>query len=330
MLSPPADLDDAIVAAALRRSWALEATSLSYRAVGFGSHHWVGEVAGERWFVTVDDCEGKREAPTESADGFFVRLRAALATARALQAGGLDFVVAPIDALAGESLVRISPRYAMAVYPYLEHAPPQPGEYSDSECREVLELLIAVHRADPSGIEAGIETFALGHRHALEAAMRDVNRPWTGGPFAEPARALLSARVDGVRRLLEQYDAWATDARTRPQVVTHGEPHRANTLVVGSKRVLVDWDTALLAPPERDLWMVAGSLGSETEAYAEATGYSPADWMLDFYRLRWDLAEIAVYIAEFRAPHRDDPNTRESWKNLTLFLDPEARWPKHA
>jgi hypothetical protein len=48
---------------------------------------------------------------------------------------------------------------------------------------------------------------------------------------------------------------------------------------------------------------------------------------LDLYRLRWDLAEVANYVAEFRAPHGDDANTRESWKNLVHSAELEARWP---
>lgn len=49
--------------------------------------------------------------------------------------------------------------------------------------------------------------------------------------------------------------------------------------------------------------------------------------VLDLYRLRWDLAEIALYVAEFRELHSDNANAKESWKNLTQFLDPAGRWP---
>jgi hypothetical protein len=49
--------------------------------------------------------------------------------------------------------------------------------------------------------------------------------------------------------------------------------------------------------------------------------------MLDLYRLQWDLAEIAIYTAQFRRPHDESADTRESWKNLNLFLDPVHRWP---
>ena len=39
-------------------------------------------------------------------------------------------------------------------------------------------------------------------------------------------------------------------------VVTHGEPHPVNVMQTDAGRVLIDWDTVAIAPPERDLWMV--------------------------------------------------------------------------
>ncbi len=38
------------------------------------------------------------------------------------------------------------------------------------------------------------------------------------------------------------------------------------------------------------------------------------------YRERWDLAEICIYIAEFRRPHEETEDTRASWENLREYL----------
>jgi hypothetical protein len=53
VFSPPDDLPEAVLAAALRDRWRFTPVSLEYRAVGFGSHHWVA--ADARVFATVDD-----------------------------------------------------------------------------------------------------------------------------------------------------------------------------------------------------------------------------------------------------------------------------------
>jgi len=155
--------------------------------------------------------------------------------------------------------------------------------------------------------------------------------PWDSGPYAEPARTLLDKHAHAVVRALEHYAQLAAEARDRPDrmVLTHGEPHVENVLVTPSGMRLIDWDTALIAPPERDLWMLDPGDGTVTAAYTSATGAPVLPSILELYRLRWDLAEIATYTKQFRASHGDDADVAESWKNLQLFLDP-TRWSTSA
>ena len=95
-------------------------------------------------------------------------------------------------------------------------------------------------------------------------------------------------------------------------VVTHGEIHPGNVMVTSKGWVVVDWDTVLVAPPERDLWRLAQGGGSVLRAYADATGTAPNEWLVDLYGLRWDLAEIASFAAEFRKPHEDTEDSRKA------------------
>jgi hypothetical protein len=67
--------------------------------------------------------------------------------------------------------------------------------------------------------------------------------------------------------------------------------------------------------------------GEVVAAYQNTTGTRVFAAMMDLCPLWWDLAEIAIYIAQFRAPHVDTRDTRESWKNLNLFLNPPKRRP---
>ena len=108
-------------------------------------------------------------------------------------------------------------------------------------------------------------------------------------------------------------------------VITHGEPHRGNTINTADGVVLIDWDTALLAPPERDLWMLVGEDAQTAADYTERTGVVLDDSAMRLYRLWWDLCEISLFTAEFRAPHEDTEDTRVAWAALARFLDP-ARW----
>jgi thiamine kinase-like enzyme len=108
-------------------------------------------------------------------------------------------------------------------------------------------------------------------------------------------------------------------------VLTHGEPHRANTINTAEGVVLIDWDTALLAPPERDLWPLIDEEPQIADDYHQRTGIAVDDTAVQLYRLRWDLCEISLYLAQFRAPHQDNHDTRVAWDGLLTHLDPR-RW----
>jgi hypothetical protein len=82
-----------------------------------------------------------------------------------------------------------------------------------------------------------------------------------------------------------------------------------------------------MAPPERDLWTVAGDDRRVLDAYTAATDTPVEDDVLTCYRLSWDLTEVALYIALLRQPHIDTADVAESWRNLEHFLRPRERWP---
>ena len=111
-------------------------------------------------------------------------------------------------------------------------------------------------------------------------------------------------------------------------MVTHGEPHRANTITTPDGEALIDWETAKLAPPERDLWMLMDGDPTIAEEYATRTGIGLDTNAVALYHLWWDLCEIALYVTAFRSPHDDTEDTRVAWAGLERSLDP-TRWDAH-
>jgi spectinomycin phosphotransferase/16S rRNA (guanine(1405)-N(7))-methyltransferase len=84
--------------------------------------------------------------------------------------------------------------------------------------------------------------------------------------------------------------------------------------------VLIDWDTAMAAPPERDLWSLDPGDGSILEAYADLTGVIPQPLMLDLYRLRWDITDIAVDVSRFRRAHTGTAEDDRSFGFLSSLV----------
>lgn len=333
MFTQPPDLAEETLRSALAGGWLFRPAALSYLPVGFGSHHWLAaDFRGNRLFVTVDDLRASLSSRTDSTDAAFSRLERAFATALSLRRDcGLVFVAAPVPARDGRLLVRLQDRYSLVVHPYLDGEQAGAGsEFGTPAVRDAqVGMLAALHSARPAA-PPRTDDFAVPNRDELTAALGQTGQPWVAGPYGERARNLLAAHAADLARLLEAFDGLAARVAGRPDrmVVTHGEPGAHNTLRTPAGPVLVDWDSALLAAPERDLWDLAQQDRSILPAYSAASGAAIDEHALAFYRMWYDLFEIAGYLRLFREPHDDTADTAESWQNLLEFLRPAARWPE--
>jgi spectinomycin phosphotransferase/16S rRNA (guanine(1405)-N(7))-methyltransferase len=285
----PDDLPEAVLAGALRDGWGFTPASLEYQAVGFGSHHWLAtDARGGRVFATVDDLTARLRTRQDTADAAFGRLSRALATALSLRAeAGLAFVVAPVPASGGQVAARLSGRYSLAAYPYLTGTPAGAGgEFARAgDRRAALDLLVQLHRAKAGRPRA--EDFVVPRLDALGPMMAEPREAWQGGPYARRAGELLQAHAASLSVLVTAYAGLAETAAQRRDrmVITHGEPHAGNVMTTPGGLALVDWDTVLLAPPERDLWDMAGDDGSLLGHYTRATGIQIDPEALALYRL---------------------------------------------
>jgi Phosphotransferase enzyme family len=324
VLSPPEGLTSDALVKVLSAGWGLDVTSVGYLPVGWGSHHWeAADNDAGHWFVTAAALDRKQAAnePDGVSSG---RLRAALATALELRERGAAFVIAPIPTRAGEPLVLTGQGMGVALYPYVDGQSFSWGDFSTpAHRRGVLDLLIALHTAPAAARQhARTDDFAVPHRYELELALGDDAAGWPGGPYASRAAALLAGNEARIRRLLASYDDLVLQAGRWPgrAVLTHGEPHPGNTMLTAAGWVLIDWDTVLLAPPERDLWSLDPGDGSILAAYTGATGTTLLAPLLELYRIRWDLADIAADVSRFRGPHSGSLDDDKCWELLCSLI----------
>ena len=321
MLTRPADLSDLDVIEALRTGWELQPVGVEYSAVGFGSHHWqVVDDAGKRWFVSVDDLDARRRSADDAPDDVYERLRAAFLTASALRDSGAAFVVAPVKTIGGDVLRPIGNRYAAALYPFIAgHVHDFGDTFPAAERDQVLRLIGALHTSPAVLWEnAMVEDFALAQRDEIARALDEVSAPWETGPYGERARSWFELRANRIEHILGERDRLAEQARGRPErmVLTHGEPHPGNLIETSDGWLLVDWDTALVAPPERDLWHLQGGESIGFDAYTSVAERDVVPAMLDLYRLTWELDDIASLAARFHSAHEDTEDARHEWADM--------------
>lgn len=331
MKTLPRDLESDAIANALSLHWGIDHVSLTYVPLGFGSHHWVvSEPDSRKWFVTVDDLRTEHLGSSESQS--FENLSTAFRTAEALRdRAGLTWVIGPIASRAGDPIVRLTNRFSLAVFPYLDVEPTEFGEFRNlTDRNEALHLIGQVHGATHVVSVDGLRrnTLEIPNRPDLLKALQTVDEVWSAGPYSEPARTLLREHAAAVMERLHRFDDLAASVAddTSRWVITHGEPHAGNVIRTRSgELVIVDWDTVACAPRERDLWMLVNESNPDWSAYRDETGVtSLSQPALDVYGLQWDLAEIAIYIAWCRGPHERTEEMAIAWDSLQQYLSNRA------
>ncbi|MET8230582.1 phosphotransferase [Micromonospora sp. NPDC005298] len=189
----------------------------------------------------------------------------------------------------------------LTVVPWVSDNRALGGPMTGAHWRSYGEVLAAVHSVPVTGELAGLLPRGGSAYPRIVAATREMARrlrdPGPDPVVAELA-AIWSAAADRVSLLTRAVERLAVDQPPGTPVVCHGDPHLGNLLLGPDGRVwLIDWDDAVLAPPECDLMFVVGGVLAFAPVTAEQqeavlAGYGTSD--VDPTRLAWFLAVRAL------------------------------------
>jgi len=328
---PPSAVDEQSLAATVARAWSIQLDDIRYVPKGVGSYHWEAHRDGRpAYFITLDDLDTKPWIGRDR-DSTFDGLTAAYTTAWVLRHDdGIDAVIAPIRCDNGAITVRLPDQFSVAVFPFVDGQPGNWGDPIDSDDRTRLLHELAELHAAHHGRRSGIRHLphVLPEKDTLLSALGDLDRAWSGGQFAEPARHALLDTEWRVRESLARFDDLAArlDGARREPVVTHGEPHPGNLIRHRYALLMIDWDTVALAEPERDLWMIAEG-DDALEAYTQATGRNVDPTAIEYYRLAWTLSDIASFAGMFRSDHTHTRWIERKWAGFVGLLEGESSRP---
>ena len=277
MYERPDVVDDTTVLAAVREWWKVDVDAITYLPIGFGGHHWCASWRGEpRLFVTLEGL------------GFRHDLTSLGATYAATATLGFAFANANL-----EPWVVPLVGHALSVTPWLDGVRP-----AILDVVATTAMLDSLHAVTPP---PGLRRWAPLVDSDLADRLTDaVRRPWGAGPFGEQARAAITGRLDEIEGWVAEYHRLADVARSRPWVTTHGQPGIHNQLLTSDGLRLVDWESLMLAPAERDLRTVG--VGNDT--------------MVDMFALEWRLDEVNIGATWLQAPHEGTGDDRETLENL--------------
>jgi aminoglycoside phosphotransferase (APT) family kinase protein len=290
-------IDRARLIEAARDAYGIAVDDLAFVPLGYAAACYALSGAGERRYFL------KLWPDTDAGRAAAERQPVVLPLMRALVERGLcPRVPAPLSTRDGGLSASFAGR-PFAVFPFLAgHAPPPWSEWPLALRDELARTIAAIHRATPAladvlpprdafdipfeadlrrGLDAA-ERIGLGERPGLRA-LRDLVAPRRVEIMAQLAR--LHRLQDAVRRL------------PGPAVLCHTDIGGDNLLLDDRDRLwALDWDDAIVAPPEHDLQCGLGAdFGRFLSVYAAAGGAHPLH--LDhfaFYLLRRYLGDMTA------------------------------------
>lgn len=328
MRTQPDDLTPEQVSDWLRTHWGFDIERVDYTLLGHGSHNWTAVTTdGTKWFAKAN-----RAGP----DSEFSQVTHQ--TAAALHEAGLAFVLGAVRDRSGAVRPKVSPDWEVAVFPFIEGRNP---DFGTDDRVPVAEAVGRLHAYAP------VLDFALHwspswlQPELKQLLAEELDRPWTGGPYGESARALLASAQPDIQRLLAESDRLVAllAESDEPWVMTHGEPHGGNTMLDTSGGAhLVDCNAMMYAPRERDLRLLLyashrAPRGLDNTAvlaaYQRGTGQpiQPREFALELFRVEWHLIEICREAQLFSGPHEDTADVRGAWASLQRYLEVERNWP---
>jgi spectinomycin phosphotransferase len=274
----------------LRSAYGMAVDTLEFLVSGSEAYAYVARVGPTRYFVKLHDPDGIQELD------FTLRLADVL-----YREGGIAGVVPPIAALDGRLRTALAP-YPITVHPFVQgQSAGVRGPLTESDAIHVGMLVGRFHRCSAAlqlmGRNTLTERFDTGCIQVLDALLATTARPdgMRGHVFD-----LLARNRDGV------YEAMATLQRVRDQAravpyrpaITHGDLTLSNLMAGEDGRFyVVDWNSALVAPAEKDLVFFGGATFEPfLYGYTGGTKLEPVSHdRLLFFIYRWSLDGIAFF-----------------------------------
>jgi spectinomycin phosphotransferase len=299
--SPPPFPSVSALKRALRLAYDLDAATIDEIEAG-------ADAAARAWRVTTTD--GRR---------LFLKLRAGVRPAaillpRHLQAVGMPEPVAAMTTVSGAGWVDVA-GWTAVVMPLIEGPTALEAGLDLAGWRDLGRFAAQLHGvALTPEVQAalGVERFggeSTNHARTIDARIDGLD-PAELDAESRAVRAGWLARRSIIRQLIRLSEALTTSIRERDDptlwttmVPCHADLHAGNVLLAPEGGIrIVDWDESLLAPPERDLMFVRGSVvaGRVTDEQADAfeSGYGPHATdreLLAHYRVDWAVQDVSDY-----------------------------------
>jgi spectinomycin phosphotransferase len=316
MLEKP-DLPDELLIACLQHDYGLRIVQVDFLPLG-------NDLNTAVYRVVADD-----------ARSYFLKLRSGafdeitVAIPRLLSDQGMAQIIAPIATSAGQLWTRLE-AYAVILFPFVAGRNGFEVEVSDRQRVELGAALKRIHTlAVPEALRQRLprEIYAPYWRELVRGFQAHAEDTTFTEPVAAQLAALLRAKRTVIDDLILRAEQRASllQNRSLEYVLCHADIHAANLLIDANDSLyIVDWDTLIVAPKERDLMFVDSGIDNVWRSAREQAlfyqGYGEAELesiALAYYRYERIVEDIAAYCQQLLLTDQGGKDREEGLRQLT-------------
>lgn len=303
MLEKP-DLPDEVIRTCLQTAYGLSVTDIVFLPLG------------------ADLKTAVYRAIASDQRPYFVKLRrgafneTAVTYPQFLHQQGVSQIIPAISTQTGQLWANLE-GFTLILYPFVQGKHGYEQDLSDQQWRDLGTALKRVHTIPrPVSFKAHFpqETYTAYWRERVKMFVEHQAEFILAEPVSTELGLFLKAKEDEILHLVQHTEQLAQRlVRQAPEfVVCHADIHAGNVLLDSHNTLfIVDWDTLILAPKERDLMYVGGGqFGSHRTPQEEAAlfygGYGPAEvdpLAVAYYRYERIIQDIAVECEQIFLSH---------------------------
>jgi spectinomycin phosphotransferase len=316
MLEKP-ELEDEKIINCLKDEYGLSVEKLSFLPLG----------------ADLNTAVYRVEADDETV--YFLKLRrgefneASVTVPRYLNDLGIKQIIPPLTTRIGQLWAGLA-LFKVILYPFVEGHNGFERNLSDQQWVEFGAALKKFHTADiPSRITGSIqrEGFSTRWRETVKMFLARIEEETFDEPVAIEMAAFLKTKGDETLELVKRAERFAQMLQERPLefILCHADIHAWNLLIADKDNFyMVDWDTLIFAPKERDLMFVGGGLGGnghtpqEEEAlFYQGYGQTNINQIaIAYYRYERIIEDIAVFCEQVFLSSEGGENRKQALEYL--------------
>ena len=308
--------------------------------------------SAEQLFLGADKDTFAYKINTKKNSEYFLKIRtgefseAAIVIPYLLSGEIGRHIIAPVKT-ADNKLFLKTPDYTVILYPFINGKSGRETDLSEAQWIEFGKTMRKIHdfklpKKDKDYFHNKLniprEKFDSSWIEELKTIMNGLRRIHTEDQYVKQFIDMLENRRTVINELMLRAEELLhkTDKTKIRYRLRHAEIHAANLLVTEDDFYIVDWDTVIMAPKERDLMFIGGGVAGKWNTAKESDLFYKGYFVfygngkrgeinrtiLDYYRYIRIIEDMVVYYGQFFAENVSEKNRA----SITERVD-SSFWP---